>query len=163
MRRRFLATLLLALLATVAAPARAAQPPAADFLQLYDEYQRSGAIGGCSYRAADLRAALAEIPADIEAYDPGFADALSAGLEQRAAGCEEALSSPGPPAAAAGAVVAADGSPGPAIRRGQQPASAPVRADTSMPVPLIALAALVSLAVLVAAGMEAIRRRRLRR
>lgn len=154
MRRQFLATLLLALLASAGAPASAAQPPPADFLQLYDEYQRSGVIGGCSYREADLRSALTEIPADIEAYDPGFADSLNAALEQRAAGCGPVSSTS--VRAAAGTIVAADGSPGPAIPRAQAPA--PRGVDTSLPAPLIALVALVGFALLLGAALALTRR-----
>ncbi len=149
MRRRLLATLLAALLA--AGPAAAtAQQPRAGFQRLYDEYRRSGVIGGCSYREADLRAALAGIPADVEAYEPGFADALNVGLEQHAAGCARGPPEPAEPATAT--IVAADGSPGPAIAPARAPIGA-AEADTSMPIPLIALAALAGLALLLGGAL----------
>jgi hypothetical protein len=146
---RRLPALLLALLFTLP-PSAIAAPPRAGFLQLYDAYQRSGVIAGCSYREADLRAALKEMPADVEAYDPGFADALNAALEQHAAGCEEGISTA--PAAATGVIVAADGSPGPAIDP-KRTADTAADAEASIPIPLIALAAVVALAALAGAAL----------
>jgi hypothetical protein len=103
-------TVLALMLALLVTPA----PAAADlFDDLYEEYRTTNVINGCRYDAADLRDALAGVPPDISAYDPGFADALNAALEQRASGCDGSavLSLQLPPAA--GAVEAADGSPGP--------------------------------------------------
>ena len=66
----------------------------------YDEYRATGVVQGCDYSAEELRAALDDIPPDIRAYDPGFADALNAALEQGAAACSGDL--PRFPAALAG-------------------------------------------------------------
>lgn len=103
-------TVLAVLIALLVAPPSAS----ADlFDDLYEEYRTGGLINGCRYDAADLRDALAGVPPDISAYDPGFADALNAAIEQRASGCDGSavLSLQLPPAA--GAVEAGDGSPGP--------------------------------------------------
>ena len=80
----FLAGLAFALAA--AAPATAG----AQLDELYDEYLTSGVVAGCAHTQADLEQALKDIPADIRAYDPGFAAALTNALEQRASGCEQA-------------------------------------------------------------------------
>src|SRR3954470_6285864 len=83
---------------------------ASRFRALYDEYLHTHAVNGCAHGEGELQAALTSIPADVEAYDPGFADALNTALESRTAGCEPRLPSVG------GAVrPAADGSPGPPV------------------------------------------------
>jgi hypothetical protein len=93
----------------------AACPALADVDTLYDEYRLRGLVRGCAHPEAELRDGLAQIPADIRAYDPGFADALNAALEQRAASCEGgAALLPAQPVAPGGGATAADGSPGPA-------------------------------------------------
>jgi hypothetical protein len=83
------------------------------FDDLYEEYRTTNVINGCRYDAGDLREALAGVPPDISAYDPGFTDTLNAALEQRASGCDGSavLSLQLPPPA--GAIEAGDGSPGP--------------------------------------------------
>jgi hypothetical protein len=148
--------LVLALAAALLLPGTtaAAPPPPAGFQGLYDEYQKLGFVFGCSHRESDLRSALSSIPADIAAYDPGFADALDAALEQRASGCSGAPTSPFPqtPVSAGGTVLAGDGSPGPANERPLGSLPAPERADTSIPPVLLALAALVGAALLAAAA-----------
>ena len=84
--------------------------------ELYDEYLSSGVVAGCAHTQGDLEQALKDIPADIRAYDPGFATALTNALEQRASGCDEAeqlaedVLTPTP----LGTSEAPDGSPGPA-------------------------------------------------
>jgi hypothetical protein len=91
----------------VLAPGRAV----ADVLDLYDNYRATGAVRACEHSAEELRAAVADVPADIRAYDPGFVDALDTALDRRAAGCA------GTPAEVReddGAITAADGAPGPA-------------------------------------------------
>lgn len=95
---------------------------------IYDTYREDGLISGCSYSAADLREALATIPADVRAYDPGFADAVGLALEQRAGGCEGSPDGDGD-AEAGGAVSADDGSPGPAAPLSDPPAAAPEDRD----------------------------------
>jgi hypothetical protein len=99
--------------ALLVAPAAAA----AQFERLYQEYKRSaGLIDGCAHSADELSAALGEIPADIRAYDPEFAEALNRALDQQITGCgrdrpKQAQEEGG------GTVVAGDGSPGPATPR----------------------------------------------
>jgi hypothetical protein len=169
MRNRLLRGLLVpALAGALAAPAAAVaqepggrQPPPSDFGQLFDEYRRQGFIYGCTHRSADLREALAAIPADINAYDPGFADALSAGLEQRSAGCKGALSSPFPqsPAEATGTILADDGSPGPGNRRSVGAEPAPEAGGASMPLALALLAGIVGAVLVGATWLWATRQR----
>lgn len=89
----------------VLVPGRAA----ADVLDFYDSYRATGAVRACEHSAEELRAAVADVPADIRAYDPGFVDALDTALDRRAAGCAVAPAAP----PAGGAVTAADGAPGP--------------------------------------------------
>ena len=89
----------------------------AGFDQLFGEYQTTGNIDGCAHTTADLSDALAAVPADVRAYDPGFADALNAALERRAAGCAGTRGSLSVPLDAAGTIRAADGSPGPRAPR----------------------------------------------
>ena len=88
---------------------------AAGSRELYEEYRRGGAIDGCAHGSGELSAALSGVPADIKAYDPGFADALNVALERRAAGCrgDAAAADPLVPVAVAGTRRASDGSPGP--------------------------------------------------
>ena len=138
------------------ATARAQAPPPVDFQGLYDEYQRLGFVFGCSHRESDLRDALSSIPADIAAYDPGFADAIDSALEQRASGCSGALSSPFPqtPASAAGTINADDGSPGPANQRPLGSLPAPEDADKGIPPVLIVLISLLGVALLLAAALS---------
>src|SRR4051795_7634990 len=149
--------LLLALAAALLCPActaAAAAPPPVSFQGLYDEYQKLGFVYGCSHRESDLRSALSSIPADIAAYDPGFADALDAALEQRASGCSGAPTSPFPqtPVSASGTILAADGSPGPANQRPLGSLPAPEQTDTSIPPVLAVLAAFLGVALLAAGG-----------
>jgi hypothetical protein len=106
MRRSIILTVAVACLAAASTPAGAAPR----FRALYDEYLRSGQISGCAHSEAELESALTSIPADIQAYDPAFSDALNSALEDRAAGCSVPV--PGPSAGGAG-VTASDGSPGP--------------------------------------------------
>ena len=151
--------LVLALAAALLLPASATAAPAAPqvgFQGLYDEYQKLGFVFGCAYRESDLRSALSSIPADIAAYDPGFADALDSALEQQASGCGGALSSPFPqtPVSAAGTIIADDGSPGPANQRPLGTLPAPEKADTGIPAVLIVLASLLGIALLVAAALS---------
>jgi hypothetical protein len=104
--RRILAVALAALLL---APAVAA----AQFERLYNEYKRTGGqIDACAYSTEDLTAALGEIPADVRAYDPGFADALNLALDEHVGGCGEAPQREAP-SEGSGIVVTEDGSPGP--------------------------------------------------
>ena len=143
-----------ALLLLPASTAAAPAPAAVGFQGLYDEYQKLGFVYGCSHRESDLRSALSSIPADRAAYDPGFADALDAALEQRASGCSGAPTSPFPqtPASGNGTVVAADGSPGPANQQPLGSLPAPGHADTSIPPVLVVLAGLLGLVLLAAGG-----------
>jgi hypothetical protein len=138
-----------------ASTAAAAAPPQVGFQGLYDEYQKLGFVYGCAHRESDLRSALSSIPADIAAYDPGFADALDSALEQQASGCS-GLSSPFPqnPATAAGTINADDGSPGPANQRPLGTLPAPESADTGIPAVLVVLASMLGVALLVAAVLS---------
>jgi hypothetical protein len=100
---------------------------AAGSSELYEEYRRSGVIDGCAHGTGELSEALSGVPADIKAYDPGFADALNVALERRAAGCRGvAAADPLVPVAVAGTRRAADGSPGP---RDPRAAAAPAAAE----------------------------------
>jgi hypothetical protein len=124
---------------------------AADVLDLYGDYRRIGSVEGCDHSAAELRAALGDVPADINAYDPGFVDALNKALDRRAAGCAGAAQADRPSPAA---VTAEDGSPGPANPRHRLrpvPGPAPDRAPLTVMFGAVALALTGSLAV--AAGL----------
>jgi hypothetical protein len=105
-------------IAAVACALAAAAPAGAgaQLDALYDEYLNFGVIGGCAHTQDELETALKDIPADIRAYDPGFATALTNALEQRASGCEEAqqLAEDVLIPTLFGTSEAADGSPGPA-------------------------------------------------
>lgn len=136
MRLRTLATLIVG--ASLLLPATAA----ADFQTFYDDYRADGVIDGCAQSPAQLSAALGDIPADVREYDPGFADAINAALEQAATGCGTA---PQEAAAIEDEVISADGSPGPAL---------PKRAGLAVPdsgrdMPLV----LVAVSVLLAATL----------
>jgi hypothetical protein len=114
---------------------------AAEVLDLYGDYRRTGSVEGCDHSAAELRAALGDVPADINAYDPGFVDALNLALDRRAAGCAGAAQAG---RLLSAAVTAEDGSPGPASPRHRLrpvPGSAPDRA------PLVLLFGGVALAL----------------
>jgi hypothetical protein len=109
--RAFLLWATLPLVLALSLPALA---PAA-LEDLYEEYLTLGGVRGCAHSEAELEDALKDIPADIRAYDPGFAAALTAGLERRAAGCaaeEERFETLVP--LLSGTTEADDGSPGPA-------------------------------------------------
>ena len=135
----------LALLALLPASA------AAGFRQLYHEYRASGSIGGCGHSHEELSRALAEVPADIEAYDPEFTDALNAALEQRAVGCGGAsLFEPGGSVAGAGAGRAEDGSPGPRNPRAP-PDPGLAEVDSPSTSPALALGGLAALGVVLVA------------
>ncbi len=144
MRRSLILALALAVLAAAAPPAHGAPR----FRALYDEYRRSGLISGCAHSEAELQGALTSIPADIEAYDPGFSDALNAALEDRAAGC----ASPAPaPAGTGGATTASDGSPGPsapAVPRAPAPSPS---APSALPLQMLFLGVLAAVALLAGA------------
>ena len=120
-------------LAAVACALSAAGPATAgaQLDELYDEYLGSGVVAGCAHTQAELEQALKDIPADIRAYDPGFANALTNALEQRASGCEEAeqLAQDVLIPTLFGTSEAADGSPGPAA------AAVSVAAPPSPPAP----------------------------
>ncbi len=107
--RRILLTTALAL--ALGAPGQAS----AQVSGLYEEYLAPGAVSGCTRPAAEIESALKDIPADIRAYDPGFASALSTALEQRAAGCAEVIERATDVLlpATSGTALASDGSPGP--------------------------------------------------
>ena len=66
----------------------AAAPAGAQLGEIYETYREQGIVNGCDHPPEELRDALASIPADIQAYDPGFGEALNAALSQRSAGCE---------------------------------------------------------------------------
>lgn len=155
LRPALVLALVVGLLVPVAAKAAPA-PRQVGFQGLYDEYQKLGFVFGCAHRESDLRTALSSIPADIAAYDPGFAEALDSALEQQASGCSGALSSPFPqtPASAAGTINAADGAPGPANQRPLGTLPAPEAADTGIPAVLIILASLLGTGLLVAAVLS---------
>jgi hypothetical protein len=114
------------------------------FRALYDEYLRTHSVIGCAHGEAELQAALTSIPADIEAYDPGFADALNTALETRTAGCEPRLPSLG------GAVRnASDGSPGPPfLKPPPSPAPAP-SGPSALPLQLLVFGVLAAVALIV--------------
>jgi hypothetical protein len=138
--------LALAVLALLALPAIAT----ADFQTLYDDYRTDGSIDGCAYSTAQLSAGLNGIPADVREYDPGFADAINAALEQAAGGCGV---SPQAASSAHDQISAADGSPGPAA-----PNAATFRPggeSRSMPFVLGALIALLGAALAAAAILAA--------
>ncbi|MGH2981858.1 MAG: hypothetical protein ACRDKV_07445 [Solirubrobacterales bacterium] len=150
MRPRFLATLA----ATAAAALLWAAPAGADFQTFYDDYRADGVIDGCSHSPSVLSSALNDIPADIREYDPAFAEAINAALEQAATGCGT-----GPQDAATSeeaVVLAADGSPGPAPP--SPPAIPATGGDRDMPAILVALVAVLGLALAAAALLGAAHR-----
>jgi hypothetical protein len=133
----------LAMAALLLAPAGAGAQPE----RLYNDYRADGAINACAYSADSLSAALGDIPADVRAYDPGFAEALNLALDQHVGGCSQPQ--PSDEEAGAGVVVGSDGSPGPANPR-------PVRAESGaeepgLPFALVATIALLGAAVALAA------------
>lgn len=113
------------------------------FRALYDEYLRTHSVS-CAHGEAELQAALTSIPADVQAYDPGFADALNTALETRAAGCEQRLPSVGGPVR-----TAADGSPGPPVLK-PPPTPAPVPSGPSaLPLQLLVFGVLAAVTLIV--------------
>ena len=103
-RRIAPAFLLVVLWAWAATPAQAALG------EIYTDYRQTGLVNGCQRSPAELREALTSIPADIQAYDPGYAEALNAALAERGAGCEGEEEVDHIPT---GAEEAVDGSPSP--------------------------------------------------
>ena len=149
---------LCAALLSVPAPAGATTPHVgADLRTLYSVYQLSGGIPPCLFRAADLRAALESVPADITAYDPGFSEALNEAALAPAAGCHGHR-----PAVAAGAgtITASDGSPGPANPVARIPEPRLSGGGPSIPAPLAALAAVALGAIIIFGGSELLGKRR---
>ncbi len=90
-----------------------ADPVGAVSDSIYQEYLETGSISGCVHSEAELQTALTSVPADIQAYDPGFPQALNLALDRRAAGCVKKAAPNINPAASGGTVLATDGSPGP--------------------------------------------------
>jgi hypothetical protein len=128
--RRILILAAVACVVSAAAPAGAG----AQLDALYDEYLNSGVVAGCAHSQGEIESALKEIPADIRAYDPGFAAALTNALEQRASGCEQAeqLAQDVLIPTLFGTSEAPDGSPGPAVATVSvaAPPSPPAAPDT---------------------------------
>jgi hypothetical protein len=122
----------------------AASAAGSTFSSLYREYLTTGGVNGCAHSQAELQAGLTSIPADIQAYDPGFADSLNAAIDQRTLGCSSQGQAQAPPSHVP---AAADGSP----RPGRVPVSGPSTLPGSGPssLPLIGL---FGLAILAAAG-----------
>lgn len=137
MRQRTILTMAAIAAAALLLPASAA----ADFQTFYDDYRADGVIDGCSQSPATLSSALNDIPADVREYDPGFAEAVNAALEQSATGCDETpADQPGEEQA-----IAADGSPGPA-----PPGSGPLPdggEERELPPILVALIAVLGVAL----------------
>lgn len=141
MRLRPFATLTIAAAAVVLLfPATAG----ADFQILFDDYRADGVIDGCAYSSSELTSGLGDIPTDISQYDPGFAEAINAGLEQAAAGCGVAPQEIVPK----NEVIAADGSPGPPVPRPPD-FRAP---DTDQGLPAVLVALIIVLGAALAAG-----------
>jgi hypothetical protein len=139
MRLRWLATLIAG--AVLVLPAAAA----ADFQTFYDDYRADGVIDGCAQSPGELSSALGDIPADVREYDPAFADAINTALEQAATGCEAA---PQEAAALKNEVIAADGSPGPALP--QRAGLAVPESGSDMPPVLVGFSVLLAAALAVA-------------
>jgi hypothetical protein len=129
-------------LAALAAGLLLTVPAQADFQTLYDQYRAHGGIDGCAFSSGELSSGLADIPADVREYDPGFAVAINAALEQAAAGCGE-----GPQHAAAikNEISASDGSPGSAVPKAF--ALPAVDRGRGLPAALIGLIAVLALAL----------------
>jgi hypothetical protein len=145
MRFRPIATL------TIAAAAAAlllAAPAQADFQTLYDDYRADGVIDGCAYSSSELSSGLADIPADVRQYDPGFTAAINGALDQVAAGCNAA-----PAAATKNEVAAPDGSPGPVVPHAL--AFHTAGTGREMPGVLVALIAVLGAALAAAALLAA--------
>jgi hypothetical protein len=140
MRPCLLATLIIAA-AALALPASAA----ADFQTLYSDYRADGVIDGCAYSSSELSSGLSDIPADVRQYDPGFAAAINAALDQVAAGCGTAAKVAG----AKDEVSAADGSPGPAVPH--RLAFVAAGTGRGLPAVLVALIAILGAALAAAA------------
>jgi hypothetical protein len=141
--------LLLALaLGALLAPATAV----AQVERLYDEYKRTGGqIDACAYSAGELSAALGQIPADVRAYDPGFADALNLALDEHVAGCGKAQPKQQAPQRSSGTAVASDGSPGPANPAPTKLATATEK--PGFPAALVAVMVLLGVVLGLAAGV----------
>lgn len=136
----------LSLVALLAAPATA------DVYDLYAEYRSTGSVYACRHSTEELRAAVGDVPADINAYDPGFVASLDLALDQRVAGCDALRKAANRHTAA---VTAEDGSPGPPSPRHQvRPVvgSAPGRAELTVLFGAAALAVTGSLAAAVGFG-----------
>jgi hypothetical protein len=143
MRRSIILAVAVACLAATTTPADAAPR----FRALYDEYLRSGQISGCAHSEAELESALTSIPADIQAYDPAFSDALNAALEDRAAGCS---APPSPGSGGTAGATASDGSPGPPpVTVPPAPAPAP-SGPSALPLELLFLGGLAVAGLLTA-------------
>lgn len=135
-----LIVVLLALLA--AAPAAQAGP----FKDIFASYKKTGRVDACAWSAQQLADAKRQVPNDIEQYAPDFPNALNDAIQRRAAGgCAKSAAAP-----AATTTAAAGGSspgPGPTATTGVPPGTtpaappsgqAPQPAPTSSPAPAIA-------------------------
>jgi hypothetical protein len=141
MRLRPLATLTISAAAIVLLLPTTAQ---ADFQTLFDDYRADGVIDGCTYSSSELSSGLSSIPTDISQYDPGFAEAINAALEQAAAGCGAAALEAVPKSE----VNAADGSPGPAA---PDPVAFQTR-DPDQGLPAVLIALIIALGAVLATG-----------
>lgn len=146
MKTRLLMTFAVAACLVGAAPASAQSGSQG----IYDEYLQTGLIAGCNHTAGDLQAALTTIPADVQAYDPGFSDALNGALDRRASGCDGAVKGTFNPSGLPGTTLAADGAPGP--NAGNQVTLAPLPAgeDTTGSLVLIIFGIVIGAALLTA-------------
>ncbi len=144
---------------------------ASSFSQLYQDYGSSGSIQACRYSAGDLRSTLGSIPPDVQAYDPGFGDAVNNAL---GSGCGSSGGAAPSPTAAAAPVPSGptpqqlvradrkrarhttkDGSPKPVVpRKAVLPTAAPAfDSAPQTPPAVIALAAALGLLVLTGGGL----------
>lgn len=103
-------------LAAAALAALAIGTPASATASIYSDYTSQGPLVGCDYSPDRLRNALANVPPDIQQYDPGYVSSLNGALANQASGaCASgaAESAALRAAAAARAGHARDGSPAP--------------------------------------------------
>ena len=128
---------------------------------VYGDYASGGSLQSCSYTPEELRNALANVPPDIQQYDPGFVDALNAALANSASGaCDGGgggaaqgggTGQPGAKSHLAkdGSPKPTDASPGPA-KLASAGGAADLSGDSGFPIALAVLAGLFGLMLLAA-------------
>lgn len=148
---------------------------AADVNDIFNDYQKNGSINACKYSPGDLQRAGGQLPSDVEQYSPSFSDQLNQARGQQCGGGGSGQSvpagapvsggggggggagggaSPGkvsaPPTPAASKRASLEDVPAPAVSTAAARSGTSAGKPDSLPVLILAIAALVFVVALVA-------------